>query len=74
MVSDIGRACLSEIGYKSRWWARCNNLAEKFGLRELVDVLWLRNISKEGMAMPGMYGGGRRKINLELRTAHQCIF
>ena len=22
MVTDIGRACLREIGYKSRWYAR----------------------------------------------------
>ena len=22
MISDIGRACLVEIGYKSRWWER----------------------------------------------------
>ena len=24
LVSDIGRACLMEVGYKSRWGARCN--------------------------------------------------
>ena len=22
LVSDIGRACLAEVGYKSRWWER----------------------------------------------------
>ena len=54
MVSDIGRACLMEVGYKSRWWARCNNVCEKFGLCELVNLLWLRNINKEGIAMLGM--------------------
>ena len=36
MVSDIGRACLKKIGFKSRWWARCNHLCEKFGQMELV--------------------------------------
>ena len=67
MVSDIGRACLMEIGYESRWWARCNHLCEKFGLMELVDLLWLRNISEEGMAMFGMQYDRDvwKKINVE---------
>ena len=43
-----------EIGYKSGWWARCNHVCDKFGLWELVNLLWLRNINKEGMAMLGM--------------------
>ena len=51
LVSDIGRACLMEVGYKSRWWARCNHVCDKFGLWELVNLLWLKNINKEGMAM-----------------------
>ena len=54
LVSDIGRGCLMEVGYKSRWWARCNHGCDKFGLWELVNLLWLRNINKEGMAMLGM--------------------
>ena len=54
LVSDIGRACLMEVGYKSRWWARCNHVCDKFGMWELVNLLWLRNINKEGMAMIGM--------------------
>ena len=56
MVSDIGRTCLMDIGYKSRWWARCIciDVCEKFGLWEMVNLLWLRNISKEGMAMLGI--------------------
>ena len=32
---------LREIGYKSRCCARCKHLCEKFGLMELVDLLWL---------------------------------
>ena len=44
LVSEIGRTCLLEVGYTSRW----------FDLWELVNLLWLRNISKEGMAMLGM--------------------
>ena len=54
LVSDIGRACLMEVGYKSRWWTRCNHVCNKFGLWELVNLLWLNNINKEGMAMLGM--------------------
>ena len=49
MVSDIGRACMREIVYKSRWCARWSHLCEKFGLIELVHLLWLRNFSNEGM-------------------------
>ena len=32
---------IREIGYKSRWWARCNlkNMCVKFDLSELVDLL-----------------------------------
>ena len=37
LVSDIGRACLVEVGYKSRWWAICNQVCDKFGLWELVS-------------------------------------
>ena len=40
MVSDIGRTCLMEVGYKSRWWARCNHVCNKFGLWELVNMAY----------------------------------
>ena len=39
MVSEIGRACLVEIGCKSRWWARCRHICSKFGLKELVNLI-----------------------------------
>ena len=44
------------VEYKSRWWARCNHVCDKFGLWELVNLLWLRRITiiNEGMAMLGM--------------------
>ena len=32
LVSDIGRECLMEVGYKSRWWEKCNHVYDKFGL------------------------------------------
>ena len=44
-----------EVGYKSIWWARCNHVCDRFGLSELVNLLWFNNIiNKEGMAMLGM--------------------
>ena len=49
MVSDFGRAGLGKIGYKSGWCAGCSHLCEKFCLMELVDLVWLRNFSNEGM-------------------------
>ena len=36
MVSKIGRACLIEIGRKSRWWSRCRHICSRFGLLELI--------------------------------------
>ena len=54
LVSDIGRVCLMEVGYKYRWWARGNHVCDKFGLWELMNLLWLKNINKEGIAMLGM--------------------
>ena len=35
-MSDLGRACLLEIGCKSRWWARSRHICNKFGLKDLV--------------------------------------
>ena len=46
LVSDIGRACLMELGYKSRWWARCNHVCDKFDMWEPVNLIWLRNINE----------------------------
>ena len=38
MVSEIGRACLIEIGCKSRWWSRYRHICSRFGLLELVNL------------------------------------
>ena len=43
-----------ELGYNSRWWAICNPVCDKFGLWELVNLLWHKNINKGGMAMIGI--------------------
>ena len=41
MVSEIGRACLIEIGCKSR----CRHICSKSGLLELVNLICLREVS-----------------------------
>ena len=71
LVFAIGRACLMEVGYKSRWWARCNHVCDKFGLWEMVNLLWLGKINKEGMTMLGMIydiNCGRRLLWRESRS------
>ena len=54
MVSEIGRACLSEIGCKSRWWSRCRHICSKFGLLGLVNLICTREVSVNGMVNLGM--------------------
>ena len=54
LVSDIGRACLFEIGCKSRWWSQCRHICSKFGLLELVNLICLREMSVTGMVNLGM--------------------
>ena len=56
LVSDIKRACLMEVGYKSISLGGGQDVImfDKFGLWELVNLLWLRNIYKEGMDMLGI--------------------
>ena len=46
-----------KIEYKSRLCAICHHVCEKFGLWELVNLLWLRNFTNEGMTMLGMEYG-----------------
>ena len=41
-MSEIGRACLIEIGCKSRWWSRCRHICSKSGLLEFVNLKCLR--------------------------------
>ena len=63
----------SKVGYKSRWWARCNHVCDKFGLWELVNLLWLKNINKEGMIMLGMkYNRNVWKKTLVARIQEDC--
>ena len=41
MVSEIGRACLNEIGCKSR----CRHICSKFRFLELVNLICLREVN-----------------------------
>ena len=41
LVSEIGRACLIELGCKSRWWSQCRHICSKCGHFELVNLIWL---------------------------------
>ena len=66
LVSEIGRACLIELGCKSRWWSRCRHICSKFGLFELVNLIWLREVSLNGMVKLGM------KVNWEFWKKHIC--
>ena len=66
LVSQIGRACLIEIGCKSRWWSRCRQICSKFGLIELVNLIWLKKVSLNGMAKLGM------NVNGEFYKKHIC--
>ena len=65
LVSDIGRACLIELGCKSRWWSRCRHICSKFFL-ELVNLIWLRHVSLNGMVKLVM------NVNGEFWKKHIC--
>ena len=54
LVSEISRACLIELGCKSRWWSRCRNICSKIVLLELVNIICLREVSVNGMINLGM--------------------
>ena len=38
---------------KSRWWARCRHISNKFGLMELVNLIVLRDVSVNGIVKYG---------------------
>ena len=66
LVSEIGRACLIELECKPRWWSRCRHMCSKFGLFELVNLIWLREESLNGMVKLGM------NVNGEFGKKHIC--
>ena len=48
-ISEIGRACLIEIGARSRWWCRMRYICNKFGLNELMNLICLGDMSVDRM-------------------------
>ena len=65
-MSEIEGACLIELGCKSRRWSRCSHICSKFGLFELVNLIWLREVSLNGIVKLGM------KVNGEFWKMHIC--
>ena len=39
LMSDLGTACLIEIGCISRWWARCRHV------EDLINWIWVGDVS-----------------------------
>ena len=63
LMSEISRACLVEIGCKSKWWAQWMHICSKFGLIELVNLICLRDVN--GMV--------NLRINVEEEVWKKCI-
>ena len=47
LVSEIGRACLIELGCKSIWWSRCRHICSKIYLVERSELEWDGEIRDE---------------------------
>ena len=66
VVFEFERACLIELGCKSRWWSRCSHICSKFMLFESVRLIWLRKVSLNGMVKLGM------NVNGEFWKKYNC--
>ena len=55
-----------ELGCKSRWWTRGRQIYNKFWLFELVNLIWLREVSLNGMVKLGM------NVNGDFWKKHIC--
>ena len=49
VVAEIGRACLVEMGARSRWWARMRHLCHKFGMEDLLNLICVADMSVKGL-------------------------
>ena len=49
VISEIGRACLIEIGGRSRWWARMRHICTREKFSDLVNLICLGDVSVIGM-------------------------
>ena len=39
---------------KSGWWARCRHICNKYGLKDLVNLIYLGDVSVNGVDKLGM--------------------
>ena len=57
VLSEIGRACLIEIGGRSRWWARMRHICTREKFNDLVNLICLGDVSVNGMYNLSLEGG-----------------
>ena len=50
------KACLIVIGCKSMWWARCMHICNQFVVEDLVNLIWLWDVSMNWMYRLEMNG------------------
>ncbi|ELU05939.1 hypothetical protein CAPTEDRAFT_185937 [Capitella teleta] len=70
LVARVGRACLMEIGVKSKWWKKIGKMTEELGVDVLSNLVWLRRMSAIGVAEMGICEDERKrmsKVELERR-------
>ncbi|ELU12139.1 hypothetical protein CAPTEDRAFT_202238, partial [Capitella teleta] len=71
LVARVGRACLMEIGVRSKWWKKIGKMTEELGVDVLSNLVWLRRMSAIGVAEMGICEDERkrmRKVELERRV------
>ena len=49
IVSRIGRACVAELGTKSKWWRRVDEIANMIGLDKWMNVIALKRVNQDGL-------------------------
>ncbi|ELT95607.1 hypothetical protein CAPTEDRAFT_210535 [Capitella teleta] len=71
LVARVGRACLMEIGVRSKWWKKIGRMTEELGVDVLSNLVWLRRMSVIGVAEMGICEDERKrmkKVELERRV------
>ena len=53
-VSKIGRATIAELGTKSRWWRRVNEIAHMVGLDDIINLIALERVNENGLQRLGL--------------------
>ncbi|ELT89047.1 hypothetical protein CAPTEDRAFT_205910 [Capitella teleta] len=71
LVARVWRACLMEIGVRSKWWKKIGRMMEKLGVDVSSNLVWLRRMSAIGVAEMGICEDERKrmmKVELERRV------